>query len=344
MFGALRGRSSPQGAKVTGLLVTLAYPRRVSKPEFTGGRCTILTTRDQRPLNSGVALFEGTAAIVTGSSRGIGLAVARALGAQGAAVVVNGRVGEAVDVAVASLQESGAAAVGVVGDCADQGVVDQMLEAAQSLGELEALVACAGTPEPVGSSILAIDPAQWQSLIDAHLTSTFLACRAVAPIMAARGCGSIVLTSSHAFTGAFAGTGYPAAKGAINSLMYALAAELREHGVRVNAVCPGAATRLSDGADYHSHIAQLHERGILDELMYAGAQSPAPAEYVAALYAYLASPLNPETGQLFSGSGGYIGRFEQPKESLVTWRDHSDHPPWSLAEIADLLAPESGER
>ncbi|MEI2820920.1 MAG: SDR family NAD(P)-dependent oxidoreductase [Marmoricola sp.] len=102
-------------------------------------------------------MFEGTAAIVTGSSRGIGLAVARALGAQGAAVVVNGRVGEAVDVAVASLQESGAAAVGVVGDCADQGVVDRMLEAAQSIGELEALVACAGTPSRLA-------PRSWRSI------------------------------------------------------------------------------------------------------------------------------------------------------------------------------------
>jgi 3-oxoacyl-[acyl-carrier protein] reductase len=91
------------------------------------------------------------------------------------------------------------------------------------------------------------------------------------------GRGAIVNTASHAFTGVFAGTGYPAAKGGVVSLTYALAAELREHGIRVNAVCPGAETRMSTGSDYSDHIEELHRRGILDDLTYAGASAPAPA-------------------------------------------------------------------
>jgi len=156
--------------------------------------------------------------------------------------------------------------------------------------------------------------------------------------MVERGRGSIVNTSSHAFTGIFGGTGYPAGKGAVNSLTYALAAELREHGVRINAVCPGARTRLSTGVEYERTIEDLHRRGILDEMMRAGALSPAPPEYVAALYAFLASDLAADvTGEILVAAGGYLGRFPRPTEEMLAYRDHAASPPWSLTEIAEHL-------
>jgi NAD(P)-dependent dehydrogenase (short-subunit alcohol dehydrogenase family) len=195
-------------------------------------------------MNQSASLFAGQVAIVTGSTSGVGYAVAEALLDHGASVVVNGRNSEALDRAVDGLSGRGQVS-GVVGSAADPDVVDGLLSAAAALGELDVLVNCAGTAEPPGSSILDITLADWQELIDAHLTSMFLTCRAVAPLLVARGGGAIVNTSSHAFTGSFGGTGYPAGKGGVNSLTYALAAELREHGVRVNAVCPGAQTRLS---------------------------------------------------------------------------------------------------
>ena len=84
--------------------------------------------------------------------------------------------------------------------------------------------------------------------------------------MVAQGSGSIVNTSSFAFLGDYGGTGYPAGKGAVNSLTIAIAAELKEHGVRANVVCPGARTRLSTGPDYEAHIIELNRRGPLDEV------------------------------------------------------------------------------
>ena len=148
--------------------------------------------------------------------------------------------------------EAAGAVSGVAGSAADPAVVDGLLEAAAGLGDLDVLVNCAGTAEPPGSSILDITLEEWQRADRRPPDSTFLTCRAVAPLLVARGGGAIVNTSSHAFTGVFGGTGYPAGKGGVNSLTYALAAELREHGVRVNAVCPGARTRLSTGPGYEA--------------------------------------------------------------------------------------------
>ena len=273
-------------------------------------------------------------AIVTGSSRGIGLAVAEVLAAGGAAVVVNGRDPTVAEHAAEGIRRAGGRATAVAGSAADPRIAQTLLRAAEEFGPVDALVTCTGTAEPVGSSILSVTPDEWNELIASHLTATFTACRAVAPQMVARGKGTIVTTSSHAFLGIYGGTGYPAGKGAVTSLTMAIAAELAEYGVRVNAVCPGARTRLSTGAVYEAHLAELHQRGMLDDLTLAGSLDPGPPGHVAALYAFLASDLSAGiTGRVFAGAGGYLGRFPVPEPELLAWRDHATNPPWSLAEI-----------
>ncbi len=154
----------------------------------------------------------------------------------------------------------------------------------------------------------------------------------------ARGGGAIVNTSSFAFLGDYGGTGYPAGKGAVNSLTLAIAAELREHGVRANAVCPGARTRLSTGDEYERQIEQLHSRGLLDDVSYQGSLDPAPPEYVARLYAYLVDERSAGvTGEILTGSGCFVGRFPRPQPSLLAWRDHRAEPPWTIEEIAGFV-------
>jgi NAD(P)-dependent dehydrogenase (short-subunit alcohol dehydrogenase family) len=157
--------------------------------------------------------------------------------------------------------------------------------------------------------------------------------------MVARGRGAIVNTSSFAFLGDYGGTGYPAGKGAVNGLTMAIAAELAEHGVRANVVCPGAKTRLSSGPDFEEQIASLRRRGILDEVSAQGALDVAPPEYVAPMYAYLVSDLASQiTGQIFITTGGFVGRFDRPSPGFIGYRDHHDSPPWSVDEIAAMLA------
>ncbi|MCQ4117753.1 SDR family NAD(P)-dependent oxidoreductase [Rhodococcus tibetensis] len=282
----------------------------------------------------------GRGAVVTGSSRGIGRSVAQALAADGVGVVVNGRDREAAEQVAQEIVDAGGRAIAVPGSAAANGVAEALADAAVStFGSLDVLINCAGIAEPPRSSILNVTDEQWSELIDAHLTSTFRTCRVIAPLMVAQGGGAIVNTSSFAFLGDYGGTGYPAAKGAVNSLTLAIAAELAESGVRANVVCPGARTRLSVGEEYEQHIEELHRRGMLDVAAHYGSLNPAPPEYVAALYAYLASSRAAAvTGSVFIGSGCFVGRFERQTPSFVAYRDHDTAPPWSLDELAELVS------
>lgn len=269
---------------------------------------------------------------MVGGTRGIGLAVAELLAARGAHVVVNGRDAEAAEQAAQRIP----GAIAYSGSPAHPDVADALIDTCvREFGAVDILVNCAGTAEPAGSSILNVTPAQFQELIDAHLGTVFQTCRAAAPRMVAQGRGAIVNTSSSAFLGDYGGTGYPAGKGAVNSLTLAIAAELKEHGVRANVVCPGARTRLSTGPDYEAHITELNRRGLLDDISMDGALDAAPPEYAAPTYAYLASDLAAHiTGQIFIAAGGFVGRFDRQAPSIVAFRGHHDEPPWTVEEIA----------
>lgn len=287
------------------------------------------------------ALLAGRGAVVVGGSRGIGRAVAELLAACGAGVVVNGRDQHAVDDTVSAITGTGGRAVGLAGAANVESTAVALMQACrEEYGSVDVLINCAGVAEPAGSSILSVSDAQFHELLDAHLGTVFQTCRAAAPIMTEQRRGSIVNSGSVAFLGDYGGTGYPAAKGAINALTVAVAAELAEHGVRANVVCPGAKTRLSTGSDYEEHIRDLHARGLLDEVSMRASLDPAPADYVAPLYAYLASDLASEvTGSVFLASGGFVGRFERPIPSVLGYRDHQQSSPWSLEELHAMVAP-----
>lgn len=258
----------------------------------------------------------------------------------GAGVVINGRDGDAVDATVDAITASGGSAAGLSGSASDESLADALMSLCENeFGAINALVNCAGTAEPPGSSILTLSRREFDALLDVHLGTVFATCRAAAPHMVAAGGGSIVNTGSFAFLGDYGGTGYPAGKAAVNGLTMALAAELAEHGVRANVVCPGAKTRLSSGPHYEQHIDSLRRRGLLDEASAAASLDAAPAEYAAPLYAYLASPLSESvTGQIFVAAGGFVGRFSRPPLTALGYRDHHESPPWSLSEIDAMLS------
>ena len=183
---------------------------------------------------------------------------------------------------------------------------------------IDILVNCAGTAGLASESILNVTSAQFHDLLDAHLGTTFETCRAAAPKMVEQGSGSIINTSSFAFLGDYGGTGYPAGKGGVNGLTLAIAAELKEHGVRANVVCPGAKTRLSTGTKYEAHIAELNRRGLLDDASVQAALDAPPPEYVAPTYAYLASDLAKDvTGQILIAAGGFRRPLRPPV--TLTW-------------------------
>ncbi|ORV51837.1 short-chain dehydrogenase [Mycolicibacter engbaekii] len=285
-------------------------------------------------------LLAGRGAVVVGGSRGIGQAVARLLAACGAGVVVNGRDPDAVAETVGAITGSGGRAVGVSGAAHVEATAVALVQACrEEYRSVDVLINCAGVAEPAGSSILSVSTAQFQDLLDAHLGTVFQTCRAAAPIMAEQRSGSIVNSGSVAFLGDYGGTGYPAGKGAINGLTVAVAAELAQYGVRANVVCPGAKTRLSTGEDYEQHIRDLHARGLLDEISMRASLDPAPADYVAPLYAYLASDRAAGvTGSVFLASGGFVGRFERPVPRVLGYRDHQSCAPWSFDDLHAMVA------
>lgn len=281
----------------------------------------------------------GAGAVVVGGSHGVGAAVAALLAELGAGVVVNGRDGDAVDRCVDTITDAGGSAVGLSGSASDEQVAEALIALCENeFGAITALINCAGIAESPGSSILTVTRREFDDLIDAHLGTVFATCRAAAPRMVAAGGGSIVNTGSFAVLGDYGGTGYPAGKGAVNGLTLAMAAELAEHGVRANVVCPGAKTRLSSGPDYEAHVQNLRRRGMLDEVSAAAALDAAEPRYAAPLYAYLAGDLSTRvTGQIFIAAGGFVGRFDRPSPSVLGFRDHRGAPPWSLSEIDAMM-------
>ncbi|GAA2065306.1 SDR family NAD(P)-dependent oxidoreductase [Williamsia deligens] len=278
---------------------------------------------------------------VAGSSRGIGAALVGRLATFGAAVVVNGRDGFVVDDVVEAIASSGGRALGVTGSVADPAVAHAVVRAAvESFGRLDGVANCAGIAEPPGSSILTIDSEEFAEVVASHLTSAFELTRAAAPVLADAGGGSIVLSGSAAATGIFGGSAYPAAKAGVTGLAMAAAADLRDAAVRVNVVLPGARTRLSTGDDYHRHIDDLRERGILDDGIHAVAANPAPAEYVTGVYAHLLSPRSaPLTGEVISAAGNFVGRHAPSELQLLAYADHHGLPPMTLDEVAAAMAP-----
>lgn len=284
-------------------------------------------------------LLADRGAVVVGGSRGIGAAVAALLAQHGAGVVVNGRDADAAKATADGITAAGGRAVAHPGSPSDQQAAESLVDRCiDEFGGIDVLVNCAGIAEPPGSSILDISPEQFEELLDAHLGTVFATCRAATPKMVAQGGGSIVNTSSFAFLGDYGGTGYPAGKGAVNSLTLAIAAELKEHGVRANVICPGARTRLSTGPDYVAQITELHRRRLLDEVSMQGSLDVAAPDYAAPTYVYLASDLAKQlTGEIFVASGGFVGRFPRPTPAVIGYRDHHDSPPWSVAELSALI-------
>jgi NAD(P)-dependent dehydrogenase (short-subunit alcohol dehydrogenase family) len=182
--------------------------------------------------------LDGKCAVITGAASGIGEATARLFIAEGATVVL-ADTDELRGKRIAG--ELGDRARFVATDVSREADVDQAVTTSVgTFGGLDVMFNNAGAPGSTGG-IEEIDVETWDRTIAVHLRGVFLGIRAAARIMRPQGHGSIINTSSVAASRAnMAGHDYSAAKAAITHLTETTANELGEHGVRVNAVCPGA--------------------------------------------------------------------------------------------------------
>jgi len=193
--------------------------------------------------------LNGQVALITGSSRGIGLAIARRLGQMGARVSLCARKKTDLDRAAADLRAAGIEVLAVPTDVTRPDEVSRLVsETQRSLGPVDILVNNAGIG--IFGPFYHQTDADWNSVLDTNLKSAFLTSRAVAPEMIRRKSGHIINISSLAGKSTFAnGAIYCASKWGLLGLTGCMAEDLRAHGVRVSAICPGSvATEFSPHA------------------------------------------------------------------------------------------------
>jgi 3-oxoacyl-[acyl-carrier protein] reductase len=191
---------------------------------------------DPAPEAKGLA---GRVAIVTGGSRGIGLAIARSLAEAGASVVVSGRDAARLEEATKDLDACGGAVLAVAGDVAKREDADRLVEAARErFGRLDVLVNNAGITRD--QLIVRMKDDDWDQVLDTNLRGVFLMIRAATRPMMRQRSGRIINISSTA--GAMGNPGqvnYSAAKAGMIGLTKAAARELAHWNILVNAVAPG---------------------------------------------------------------------------------------------------------
>lgn len=188
---------------------------------------------DRRPL-------EGKVAIITGASRGIGLAIAHRVANMGAQLSICARDPERLETAANELRReaTGVFAAPVDLTCADQ-IATFVAQTEKSIGSPELLVNNAGIGY-FGPTHEASEQ-NWDSVLDTNLKSVFLMSKAVAPAMIERGGGHIINIASLAGKNAFRGGGiYCASKWGLLGLTECMAEDLRQYRIRVSAICPGS--------------------------------------------------------------------------------------------------------
>jgi NAD(P)-dependent dehydrogenase (short-subunit alcohol dehydrogenase family) len=193
--------------------------------------------------------LNGKVAVVTGGSRGIGLAIARALVADGVKVAITGRNAAHLSSAQRAIEGAGHGAVETFqADVRKYADVRHVVEATVSrFGGLDVVVNNAGIG--IFTDVATMTPEQWSEVIDTNLTGVFYVCHAAIPHLRARGGGFIINISSLAGKNPFVdGGAYCASKAGLNAFSEALMQEVRHDNIRVSYVLPGSvATGFSSG-------------------------------------------------------------------------------------------------
>ncbi|HEV3255924.1 MAG TPA: glucose 1-dehydrogenase [Gemmataceae bacterium] len=184
--------------------------------------------------------LSGQHALVTGASRGIGLAIAEGLARRGARVAVTGRKAEGLETAAAHLRALDSSALTVVCNQGDAKAIDSLFDTLDRQGFTADIAVINAATNPVMSPLLETDLAAWRKIMEVNLTGAWLTARRAARRMIAVGKGSLVLMTSVAGLDPMPGLGaYSVSKAAVIGLTKALAKELAPAGVRVNAIAPG---------------------------------------------------------------------------------------------------------
>lgn len=257
--------------------------------------------------------FDGQVALITGAGGGLGREHALLLAQRGAAVVVNDLGsptmggqdhdrGPAEEV-VSEIRSAGGTAIANSDSVADRAGAERMVaQALEEFGQLDIVINNAGIIR--NRTFLNIGEYEFEPVLDVHVKGAFFVTRPAYEHMKARGYGRIVNTSSGSgLFGSFGQSAYAAAKAAIMGFTKTLALEGQRYGIKVNAIAPGALTRMTgDVLGDGSPTADLFGLAGQDLVDRMGPHQVAPA------VAYLAHRSCELNGEILSAAGGRVGR------------------------------------
>jgi len=255
-------------------------------------------------------LLQNQVALVTGSGRGIGRAMARLFAAEGAAVFLSARSEHELSSTTAEITKSGGRAAFAVGDVSREEDCGRIVAACRkTFGGIHILVNNAGHYGPV-AAVEDYPVGDFDAVLAVHLRGAFLLSRLVLPEMYARKSGVILNVSSVSAKAAFAwGSAYAAAKAGLLGLTRVTAAEAARKGVRVNAICPGpvAETRMSKelGEVLAKKLGQSPEEQLAQFVKGVLQGRPQTADEIARAALFLCSEQSSAiTGQALNVDGG----------------------------------------
>ncbi len=275
--------------------------------------------------------FTGKVAIVTGAGGGLGRCHALELARRGAKVVINdlggaldgsGGSSEAAQKVVAEIKAAGGEAIANGASVSDDaGVANLVQQTMDAFGHIDILVANAGILRD--KSFGKMELKDFEAVMAVHLMGTVKPCKAIWPIMKEQAYGRIIVTtSSTGLYGNFGQTNYGAAKASLVGFMHSLKLEGAKDNIRVNAICPVAATRMTEN------------------LLPPAIQQMLKPEYVSPAVAYLASEDAP-TGVILTAAAGVfaaarleetdgvnLGHQASAEDIAANWSEICD---WSTA-------------
>ncbi len=209
--------------------------------------------------------LDGKVALVTGSSRGIGAAIAKLFAQEGAKVALHGRDEAALAAVRAEVEKAGGNAIAVTGDVTRFAAIEAMRRTVEKeLGPVDILVTSAGGSYVPPGPIEEIPEDGWHASVEGNLTATFLTIKSVLPGMKARRTGNIITISSAAGRWAhpMSPIPYAAAKAGIQILTQDVATQAGPFGVRVNGIAPESIlterNRERIPADVQKHMVETH--------------------------------------------------------------------------------------
>jgi len=277
-------------------------------------------------------------AIVTGSSQGIGKAIAIALAKEGAKVVTNNRrpgaEGGDAETVAKEIKAMGGEAVPFYGSVSEFDVAEKIVKTAvDSFGKIDIVVNNAGADAP--RMVWNMSEEEWDRSVDSFLKGSFNCIRFASGSMREQKWGRIINTTSTAWLGTVGHCNYGAAKAGLVGLTRAVAREVGRYGVTCNAYAPTAATRFTLSDEIVVGFKKRYEAGLMTKERFEELTNPPRPETVGPFIVYLCSDEAADiNGQVFDVTGGDIAIYTEPvKKKTITKKQGL----WTVEELIEQV-------